>query len=120
MIIRSIVYALVLALGGVAAWFWRSKLRSYAEAFRSFAKTFYKWSLGSSTFWGLAETFWNEAAVLWFVFPVLDGFYEVSKDGPPPSVKSILVSFAIAGLFFLAAVYSEKKKKKLEKLEKGE
>ena len=98
---------LLLVLGG---WFWRLRLKSYA-------KRFYKWSLGSSAFWGLAETFWNEAAVLWFVFPVLDSVYEKSNNGPSPSAKLILVSFVLAGVFFFAAVYSEKKKRHLGKME---
>ena len=83
-------------------------------------KAIYKWSLGSSVFWGRAETFWNESAVLWFVFPLLDGIYDRARDKPSPTVRSILASWVFAALFFHAAVYSEKRKMKLEQLERLE
>ena len=90
------------------------------DKLRNFAKAIYNWSLGSSVFWGRAETFWNESAVLWFVFPLLDGIYDRARDKPPPTFESIIVSWLFAALFFNAAVYSEKRKIKLERLEKGE
>lgn len=101
--------AIIWAAWGV--WLWRKELRTYA-------RRLYDWSLGTPEFWGLAETFWNEAAVLWFVFPILDNFYDRHNGGPALTAKQIVSIFFWVVTFFLAAVYSDKKKKSLEKSKK--
>lgn len=106
--------AMVVGVTGTAIWHWRSTLEKGLGAVLD-------WSIRTSEFWELAETFLNEAAVLWFVFPVLDDFYDRAKDKPPLTIGEILLSFAVALFAFLMAVYCNKKSGKLKKkTEKGE
>jgi len=95
-----------LALAGGIGWLIRAKLKRLLFLVAD-------WSIRTPEYWDLLETFCNEVAVLWLVFPLLDDLYDRNKDRPPLSRWLILMSFAVSFGFFVAALYSAKKKQKL-------
>lgn len=102
---RLIVGAATLPIVGIAYAIWRKKINQKATRLWNVVSDGF---VGKS-FFSVMEVFCNEVAVLWFVFPLLDSLYESRiPNAPGPSISGILLSFVLAGFFFVLATYFAK------------